>query len=53
MRLIKVFMEKVKESIEQSLKEMKLIREGKMKKQNWRESFKEIKKELLEEDTTK
>jgi hypothetical protein len=36
------------ESLEDSLKEMKLMREGKKKKRNWREMFKEINKDIDE-----
>jgi hypothetical protein len=34
------------ESLEDSLKEMKLMREGKKKKRNWREMFDSIRNEM-------
>lgn len=36
------------ESLEQSLKEMKLMRSGKKKKRNWREMMKDINKDMDE-----
>ena len=35
----------IKESIKQSLKEVKLIKEGKLPKRNWRDLLKELEKE--------
>jgi hypothetical protein len=40
----------IKNSLEQSLKEMNLMREGKMGKRNWREMFKKIKEIETNED---
>lgn len=39
----------VSESLEESLKEMKLMREGKLPKKSWREMFKELKDEDKED----
>lgn len=36
----------LKESLEQSLKEVRLMREGKMEKRDWREMMKDIREEL-------
>ena len=38
-----------KESLEQSLKEMQLIRQGKLKKRSWKDLKKELQKELENE----
>ena len=39
----------VGESIKESLEEVKLIREGKIPKRNWRDSFNELKEDVLDE----
>ena len=41
----------VEESVKESLKEVKLMREGKIPKCNWRDSLVKLKEELEEFDT--
>lgn len=41
----------VEESVKESLKEVKLMREGKIPKLNWRDSLVKLKEELEEFDT--
>lgn len=36
----------IEESVKESAKEVKLMREGKLPKRNWREVFKELREEL-------
>ncbi|WP_171903827.1 hypothetical protein [Cellulosilyticum sp. I15G10I2] len=39
----------IEESLRESMKEVKLMREGKLPKRSWAESMKELKEELEEE----
>lgn len=41
----------VEESVKESLKEVKLMREGKIPKLNWRDSFAKLREELEELNT--
>lgn len=39
----------IEESVKESAKEVKLMREGKLQKRNWRDSFKRLREELEDE----